>query len=278
MYKWKLKHGFGHISSLSSSFKSRRSLNCLVYSNLRLFSCNSCLFSTNDQRRIIRHKCTRESLRCIACKRDFISPGRLASHVRTLEHEFHIQSLIYLTYLLVVKRQQRQNSDEEYYFKCKLCNYQSRTLRELIENHHHHYRSILGDNNDDDDEEKNNRRRLLSKRRGNQIKQLMSFMFGLVKLEKINKKFDDEKTKTALSSIRDRNEITNCDYYNCLSIDRRKRRRRQRLNDDDDDFISRELIDFNKSIVLENNYKYICVLFYFSLNYQYYCYIIRIIV
>lgn len=253
MYKW--KHGFGH-SSLSSSLKSRRSLNCLVYSNLRLFSCNSCLYSTNDQRRIIRHKCTRESLRCIACKYDFISPGRLTSHVHTLEHEFHIQSLIYLTYLLVVKRQ-RQNS-EEYYFKCKLCNYQSRTLRELIENHHHHYRSILG-YDDNDDEEKNNRRRLLSKRRrGNQIKQLMSFMFGLVKLEKTNKKFDDEKTKTALSSIRDRNEITNCDYYNCLSIDRRKRRRRRLLNDDD--FISRELIDFNKSIVLENNYIYV---FYF---------------
>jgi len=180
-----------------------------------------------------------------------VSISDLNAHLTSREHYFRAQSLIYLKYLLVIKRQralfeqqQRQHSissinHDYYYFKCKLCNYQSRTLKEFIANH-----CVLGDKdeceNNGSGNKKHSRRlskiiNIVKRVEGNQIKQLMSFVFGLMKSQKMPKKNSNNSSEiissSSASSIRVHNEITNYNYLSDCN----------RLNDD---FISRE-IDFN---------------------------------
>lgn len=279
MYKWsKYESYLSRRSSLK--LKSCITLNYVVYSKLRLFACLECsAFATWDHRRLTRHVSTSHGLiahsaggngvhvKCCACKRE-MHVAELSSHSTRATHILAAQSHVYLRYLQARRRQLLRTScstklcdnhcDERdclariYYFKCKLCNYQSRTIREFLD-----YHSVLRDDDYNDDNNNKNKsnqhRRRLSKLlsivkrvEGNQIKLLMSFMFGLVKSENNSNRFattasaaaattSAEKSSSSLISssfsIRYHNEITNYDHLSDCN----------RLNDD---FISRE-IDFN---------------------------------
>lgn len=233
---------FDSFAGRSNHFESechRNKLNCLLDklhhdrdSFLDYLTHNYSKSKSNFSNLITRVKCN-------ACNEIFTNrTGRFRAHLNRGKHVLVAQSLVYLRYLLLIKKRLSSIS----YFKCKLCNYLTSSLRDMIKLHLHHEKLLQIINKLKSNYSNDNNR---------SIGRAMSFVFGLVKLE------FEKKTNSNYNCCNNNfNNKSILNYTTTIAINDDNNN-----NDDDDDDLdnnrndndlSRKQIDFNNKTISIN--------------------------